>query len=366
MFIKSFEYEDLRTGWKLERTEFDAFNLLVGNSGVGKTKILRALTEITRFAFTSAETLSASWRLEFHHADQDYTWSGRIEQVEPKPHGFTFPRIVHEEIVVGFSTILFERGEAGSIFKGSLLPHISDDLSGLRLLSRERDIQSILHALDGIAVSSSIPSEPLRTRRPLQQLGLTGLAGPAVHHQGEPLHSIEVGWVVYKYRPAVWADIENAFASIFPGVEKLEVHARSEDEETVIELRLRERSAKAPIVHESISSGMRRTLGHLIEIFTAPQQSVILIDEFENSLGSNCMPEVVRLLHSRPDLQFIVTSHHPYVINNIPKDTWKLVQRRGSTVRVTSARDIPALQDASHHQAYLRLANLPEFEEGIA
>lgn len=42
MFIKRFEYEALRTGWKLERTEFDAFNLLVGNSGVGKTKILRA------------------------------------------------------------------------------------------------------------------------------------------------------------------------------------------------------------------------------------------------------------------------------------------------------------------------------------
>ncbi len=65
-------------------------------------------------------------------------------------------------------------------------------------------------------------------------------------------------------------------------------------------------------------------------------------------------------------LQFILTSHHPYVINKIPIETWKIVQRAGSTVTLRSARDIPALMGRSRHDAFIRLINLPEFEGGIA
>jgi len=43
MRIKRFSYENKATGWKLEPMEFGDFNLLVGVSGVGKSKILDAL-----------------------------------------------------------------------------------------------------------------------------------------------------------------------------------------------------------------------------------------------------------------------------------------------------------------------------------
>ena len=358
MFIKSFEYEDLRTGWKLERTEFDAFNLLVGNSGVGKTKILRALTTIAELAFASAGTLAAEWNLEFDHTDGAYVWSGRVEQIKPGPHDFTSATIVHESLQCGPEK-LFTRSQDATSFQGLPIPSLSNDLSGPRLLSGQRRIQPILQGLRRLLFSSEIPPQPLRTRRLLDQLGIPS-------SQGQPVHALEAGWLVSRALPEQWVKIESAFRNIFPSVEDVAIEATSEGDETVLELKLRESSAKEVISHEDVASGMRRTLGHLIELVTAPHSSVILIDEFENSLGANCMPDVVRLLHSRPDLQFIITSHHPYVINNIPKDTWKLVQRKGSNVRVTSARDIPALQDASHHQAYLRLVNLPEFEEGIA
>ncbi len=39
MKIKTFEYRDLDTGWHLNVMDFDQINLLVGASGVGKTKI---------------------------------------------------------------------------------------------------------------------------------------------------------------------------------------------------------------------------------------------------------------------------------------------------------------------------------------
>ncbi len=352
MFIKSFEYEDLRTGWKLERAEFDAFNLLVGNSGVGKTQILRALTNVARMA--TATLAECVWSLEFHLEDRRYEWSGRVAEDVAAGQRKTLSD-VNERLVQDGSTI-FVRGGDAFTFHGGTLPHLSPELSGLRLLSGEASIRPLLDGFRRVLPIAEIPESPLKV--PLD--GRKGVnRSPSI---------LESALALVHTKPTTWHQISETFQSIFPTVEEVSVHRFTdpEDGEDTIAVRLRERSSSAVIEHREIASGMRRTLGHLIELAIAPKDSIILIDEFENSLGANCMPEVVRLLNSRPDLQFIITSHHPYVINNIPKDTWKLVQRKGSTVHVTSARDIPALQDASHHQAYLRLVNLPEFEEGIA
>ena len=80
---------------------------------------------------------------------------------------------------------------------------------------------------------------------------------------------------------------------------------------------------------------------HLLELALASPGTVIVIDEFENSLGVNCLPALSDLLldHAR-ELQFILTSHHPYVINNIPSTWWKVVTRQGGVVTVKDAESI--------------------------
>lgn len=361
MFIRSFEYEDLRTGWKLERTEFDAFNLLVGNSGVGKTKILRALTSVAGLAL-GRTFMDFRWRLEFRRDETSYVWSGRVARDRTAP-SFTDERLLSEH------TTLFRRSAEQFIFQSIELPRLSHRISGLELLSEEESIRPLRDSLGDLFIQSEVPPRPLHvTRYSGDSPAAQNLAELISARKAEPLHILEIAYIVFSGLPEIWRGIVDAFCAIFTTVEDVAVlRANSEgDDTTTYALELVEHGSPVPIPHDDIASGMSRTLGHLIEIAVAPKGAVILIDEFENSLGANCMPEVVRLLNSRPDLQFIITSHHPYVINNIPKDTWKLVQRKGSTVHVTSARDIPALQDASHHQAYLRLVNLPEFEEGIA
>lgn len=48
--IKWIEFENLRTGLKIEKIEFnDDVTLLVGLSGVGKTQILNAIDEMCRY-----------------------------------------------------------------------------------------------------------------------------------------------------------------------------------------------------------------------------------------------------------------------------------------------------------------------------
>jgi len=115
-----------------------------------------------------------------------------------------------------------------------------------------------------------------------------------------------------------------------------------------------------------ISSGMMKTLLHLFEIALAPKGSVIMIDDFENSMGQNCLPQLTDyILRYSNDIQFILTSHHPYVINNIPTKWWKIVTRKGSEVTVKDADSIPALQTASKLDKFTLLMNLKEYEEGI-
>jgi predicted ATPase len=111
---------------------------------------------------------------------------------------------------------------------------------------------------------------------------------------------------------------------------------------------------------------MRRTFIHLMELAMAPRGSLIVIDDLENSLGVNCLDEIVaRMLARANELQFLLTSHHPYVINNIPSKYWKIVTRNGSTVTVLDEATISALQTASRHEKFLLLMNLPQYEEGI-
>ncbi|MDD1469355.1 ATP-binding protein, partial [Dolichospermum sp. ST_sed5] len=93
-------------------------------------------------------------------------------------------------------------------------------------------------------------------------------------------------------------------------------------------------------------------------------ESVILIDEFENSLGINCMSELTDfILDKSPDVQFILTSHHPYIINNIPWETWQIVSKYGNKVRVRKSLNIPELNTASSLDKFTQLVNLLDSEE---
>ncbi|PJD98630.1 MAG: hypothetical protein CK427_16925 [Leptospira sp.] len=104
---------------------------------------------------------------------------------------------------------------------------------------------------------------------------------------------------------------------------------------------------------------MIRTLTHLGDIFLWPQNTVIIIDEFENSLGVNCLDVVTENIITEQDkLQFILTSHHPYIINNININNWKIVTRKGGKVSTHNASKFNL--GSSNHEGFIKLINLLE------
>ncbi|HZI12755.1 MAG TPA: ATP-binding protein [Myxococcus sp.] len=393
MLLKTLTYQDKSTGWTLQNLRLDRFNLLVGASGVGKTRILRAVRQIRTTAFsrtpdaglvtgTSAD-VAISFTLTFEHQGQDYTWEfeseprDENEAVIPRHPNLRVPKTVvsRERLTSATEGVLIERHPHSFVFRGNELPQLNRSESALVLVD-EPSVQqvssalfrflldnpslstsdSFLGSLVGRLLSESTPKSELRLR--LFSLGSA---------------TTTKAFVLQERFPEDFASIKEAFIEIFPSVQdvsvaKLPIGSSSEGEQHfTLRFELKEQDVPVRIPAEDFSSGMLRTLIHLVDLWLAPPGTVVLIDEFENSLGVNCMGPLTEFIQSRAsELQFIITSHHPYIINQIPKSYWKVVRRKGSVVRVTPASEIRALQGTSAQDDFTRLLNSPEFEEGLA
>ncbi len=75
MRINSFNFRNNSQNWYLEKIYFDKLNLLVGASGVGKTRTLKALYLICNVAQGEVQMLEdVEWSIGFSHLGQKYRW----------------------------------------------------------------------------------------------------------------------------------------------------------------------------------------------------------------------------------------------------------------------------------------------------
>ncbi len=382
--ILSFEYEDLDTGWKLEPVEFDALNLLVGPSGVGKTRILEALLNVRRLALRGVYELPSSrWDLTLGHEDLSYRWQGELRVTfsrrrngsasrEPETDG----HIVWEKVERN-GEVLVDRSADSFQFQSRSLPSLNRHNSAVYLLAEELELIPVVAALESFrelkelwifgAVSSVSEAEQVRKE-------LDGSLDELMASHLIPFLKL---YVLQTDHPEVFERLCGDFKDVFPGVSELRVATPDElnvlprqDEHFMTEklvLALHERGVGPWITYKAWSTGMLKTLIFLIETALAPDGTVFLIDELENGLGVNCLPEIAgRMLEGLDRVQFIATSHHPRVINEIPMRRWKLVTRQGSRVQVISTDDIPSLQRSSRLEHFTQLLNAPEYQEAVS
>ncbi|MEN8216613.1 MAG: ATP-binding protein [Pseudomonadota bacterium] len=373
MQIKNFKFDDKRRDWCIEETGFDNFNLLVGISGVGKTRILKAIQNVCQVATGSYQPFGGmEWKIGFVHANQEYEWElknslvpnfSEVDESEPAA-------IIYEKIFKKAGDqkmVLLERSETTNQLGGKEIPKLKKTESAISLLSEEISIAPIYEGFKSVIFNETLPTIPVVTSR---------IDPESIHRKSlMPLDvfkqkSIRLPTVIKAYRlakfyPQEFNQLKVDFTNIFTSVEDLKVIvARNKEIEYEFSFNIKESGEW--ISQARMSSGMFRILVQLIDISLAPPGSVILIDEFENSLGINCMPEMTDFVMSKaPLMQFILSSHHPYIISKIPQKTWKLVSRKGGHVIVKNATDIPQLQTASRLNKFIQLANLPEYEEGI-
>lgn len=378
MKIKKLEYYDEEYHWKLSPVEFlPNLNLLVGVSGVGKTRILSSIRSLK--AIANGKSLNGvRWNICFSGDDQlEYHWQGQFETktktvpIETDSETEDEAKIIHESLVCNDNTLVNRTSEA-IIFNNNKTPKLSPDESVVNLLKQEDSIMPVKESLDKIIlVDNEINSEaiwhlPMAILKKQEQSSLLSLKESDL-----PIF-IKLA-IVYRIFPEEFEKIKKTFREIFPNVVDVKV-ANLKDSDTdrmpmglsqllkeATTLSIKEKGVENWI--DSISSGMFKTLMYISQLYLSPDHSIILIDEFENSLGVNCMDSMTDLILGNEKLQFILTSHHPYIINNISPAYWKIVTRQGSLVTVKNAEDFQI--SPARQKAFIDLINILKDEETL-
>jgi hypothetical protein len=325
-----------------------------------------------------------AWAIDFEHGGRGYRWEGTTGTAKsagplagslPSGGGEAGTVFSRERVTLEGTTCLVERDESRIAFGGAALP-VDMAASALFSLGDHDDIAPVRHAFNSVLPSAATATHPLGLvpgHAESIQASIDDLR--AVSTGKDAFQSFREGWAqaglsalahgilmvayyIQEVFPEQFREVERLFTGMFTSVQAVKVlfPRNVDDPSQLLQLSLQEAGNARWIPQSEISSGMLRTLVHLFELHVAPAGSVVLIDELENGLGANCLPGLTRFMLSRmPDLQLILTSHHPCVINDVPVDAWKVVTRKAGRVCVKGARDIAAVQSTSHHEAFTRL-----------
>lgn len=369
--IKWIEFENLATGLKIERVCFnDDITLLVGLSGVGKTQILDAVEYSLKLA------VNKTIRLKPYHVllgleieGTIYEWEYHIQSrrdedlmTDNEEDYYFFAEVLKEK-----DKILFKRDEKSIEVVGyDKIPTPKRDESLLVQYAEDDKFRFLIKEIRKL-----FPIEvDLNVRMGLSKEEFSVLKERVKEYiKREPdisfkvFSHLPVGMKIYiakTYYRDLYVKIFGAVKELFMEIEDIDIV-----EDSYIDMHLIAISVygKTLLQHE-ISNGMLKTIYYIVELFTMPDNALVLIDEFENGLGVNCIDLLSDILFSeRNDLQFIITSHHPKIINGISINKWKIIDRN---INVVSNIDSSQYGIGnSQHEAYFNLINRWEYEGKI-
>ncbi|EJD6585068.1 AAA family ATPase [Providencia rettgeri] len=371
--------------------------LLVGPSGAGKTTILKSLRDLKKITYGSSIN-GFKWDVSICYSGSNYRWAGEFSFVEknvldsllvdPKEEFFKSLMkgmnkriaenedgifIVNETLQVDNKNILERTGSEIKLSTKKIKIKLPDNESTLISLRDEPKIKEFISAIkkitsldDDYLSVEGINVHNITPKKEVEHVDDTDITASKLKTLSWDMEK-KLYFCQMKLRD-VFDKINNAYKDIFPFVECISVKEFVYQETASKYLILiKELGSDAIISGDSLSSGMSKTLMLLCYFYLSNEDVVFLIDEFENGLGVNCLDEIVDLLSSENrnnKIQFILTSHHPYIINNIDMDSWSVIARNGNKIK--SYDPIVDLKlNSSKHDAFLSLINSSIYEEGI-
>ena len=464
MRLISVTYHEVHKRWGFNDLQLSDINLLVGISGVGKTKILDSISALGQIA-NGKSVRGAKWDVSFEGiAGDKYRWAGEFSseksffgvQIYGKECGC---QLLSEQIFLNDIKIA-ERIHNETYFEGQKVVKIGDENRSIFSIISEEKIALARAELNKILVGMDWQSEFKSAREKLSdkflnlvnsmyaenmqkgdkvtessgnyltiQTNSTDLSdelkqienemeqirGKIIEKSSEErasllskvehlqnyidekvkkrLKQVEqlenekkeiaeelvfksnlsiVARLVLVYKTQefthLFNQINDMFIDFFPQVEDIKMDYYDGEEEAT-ELRripiifVKEERVDHWIPMFDMSSGMLKTFIEISRLVLSEDGSIFLIDEFENGLGINCLRLLNQEVISKKNIQFIITSHHPYIINNINIDNWKIVTRNGGEIIIKSAKDYH-LSD-SKLEAFTQLISHPEYYEGM-
>jgi len=378
MKILSYKYSDAINDdahWDFSEVNFHDTNLLVGDSGTGKTRFLNTIFSLGAMAASSNKIFSGRWIIKFKIDSDEYSWTINSIENDQKGVVIDFERLIKTNKAKE-TQVLIGRDSAKFLFLGNQLPKLSDNQTSISLLMNEETIRPIHKGFSQI-LRRYFSFDTLSKATEIQIIGSDYLNKIVKEKKLDELFLTDASLnsklvILNKNFPKVYQNIIQYYMNIFPFIDSTAIVDINKINNWVISKAqlpvfcIREKSVQKQIQISELSSGMLKVLLILTDIFLLPNGSIYLIDEYENSLGINpigFLPDLIEEIDK--DIQVIITSHHPYVINNIPMQDWFVFHRKGSNVTIVAGEELEKKYGPSKQKAFIQLINDPNFTSGI-
>ena len=375
------EFENYTTGQKIEKITFDKLNLLVGCSGAGKTQILKTLSSYivtaSRDPVISSIQFEGYFKLEFSmflpkiNDDDDFkerevSWEIRTEKMEnivSEPYRLAYG--VSEEILFVDGEEVIHRTKDTLLIGKEKNATISPEQSAISVFKVPKAVSYISVGLFSVvpyyyqmsALDDVAKTEVEQIRNRIARLNEANYFSSKIPIQVfftfySSLMQIDL---VKKYDQFLFEKFLSRLQDIFPSIEDLKIDFL--ENTNYYTLFIKENDKWIP--KESISSGMLKSIYILVAISFNLSSTVVLLDELENSLGVNCLDEITDYIVDKAEgnTQFILTSHHPYIINHIPEKYWRIVSQNNGIISSKKANDVGIGTVGNRQDKFFQLIN---------
>ena len=356
MKIHWMEFENYTTGQKIERIEFDRLNLLVGESGAGKTQILKVLSNYINFAVSIKDMIpySGHFGLGFSTEENEskYSWLISTEIV-----GVSYR--ITKEYIKKDEKFIVNRELDKLYIDDKEVPNISFEPSAISIFSNHKLLNSVkqefykfIYNLNYDSNFTKLSSEKMINYRQLHKG--TDIIFMQTYGTKLPL-LIKLDTVKYCQND-LYAHFVEDVQNIFPQIQDISVEI--EDETGLFNLFILQDGKKIPA--EDISAGMLKTIYIVASIDFALPGTIFCIDELENALGVNCLDEITDYICDsaiEKNIQFILTSHHPYIISHIPQDNWRIISQKNGVISSKRAAEVGIDDSYGKQERFFKLIN---------
>ena len=359
--------------WDFSEIELGRINLLVGDTATGKTRFLNTVFNITSFV-TSDKFMNGYWDMTFRQSGSIYRW-----EIETGGKKGEESRIVREKLWIvedGSETQIIDRSVDHFAFKGKDLPKLPAQTTSISLLKEEDDIGPIYEGFGRITRRRFFRDELMQLST-LISIPATLIdkfrSKPLLRNLYDANLALNVNiFILSVVFPKIFNAIRKHLKSAFPFIADSAVKDWS-DVAKPVEVPgeipvfcIREKQSNKWIPLPELSSGMQKVLLILTDTHMLPDEAIYMIDEYENSLGISAIDFFPGfLLGLEKEIQFFVTSHHPYIINEIPPRNWYIFHRKGTSVSIKYGQELEARFGKSKQKAFIQLINDPFYVKGV-
>jgi len=377
MRILDFEYHGVAGDeWHFSTTGLKRVNLLVGDTGSGKTRFLNALFNMAMVSVSNDLSFQprGKWTVRLSIGGADYLWHLHSDFNSNKEVAVKQEKLVRQ--MDSNETIIIERTEHKHYFLGKPQPKLTSKVSSISLFQNEEMVKPVYQGFSSM-IRRSFSDEglinsfaPQGVSKDLYQSFRN--ANDLFKVFSSPFQANVRLSLLQEISPSKYDSLVSSYRKIFPFVGSTRiVDITQSGNKDVGSLQtpifyIKETSQTSWIRSTDLSSGMQKVLLILLDTVLLPQGGVYLIDEYENSLGINAINFLPNfLLESDENNQFFITSHHPYIINAIGIDSWLVFHRQGTRVLLKHGSDLKEKYGKSKQEQFIQLVNDPFYSRGV-